>query len=75
MFKEANRFSKYLASLGFPVSMPEPTRVPLDYVPYIFSEDEFKRIINADDNLQGNKRITKSSFLFPDCGLRLNNCG
>ena len=78
MFAEAKRFAKYLSSLGFSVQMPEAPRLAADYVPYIFSEEEFGRIIFAADNYLGSVRVAKSSILFPillrilyGCGLRL----
>lgn len=71
-------FAKYLSSLGVIVNLPEAPRENRCYVPYIFSEEEITRIIFVADNLQGFKRITKSSLLFPillrllyGCGLRL----
>jgi integrase len=78
MLYEVGRFAKYLASLGFPARVPETPRVPPDYLPYIFTKDEFERIIYAADNFMGGRRVTKASFLFPvllrmlyGCGLRL----
>jgi integrase len=78
MHSEAKGFAKYLASVGFSISMPEAPRVPSDYAPYIFSDEEFSRIIFAADNFLGSRRVTKASLLFPfllrilyGCGLRL----
>jgi len=44
-------FSKYLASIGYPVAIPDPPFPARDYVPYIFSDEELSRIIKAADNL------------------------
>lgn len=78
MYSEINRFANYLMSLGFPVNMPEAPRPGKDYVPYIFSEDEFSRIVHAADNFLGAVQVGRSSYLFPMllrllycCGLRL----
>ena len=78
MFAEVKRFAKYLSSLGFSIQMPEAPLSVTDYVPYIFSAEEFGRIIYAADNFHGSVRINKSSILFPillrllyGCGLRL----
>jgi integrase len=78
MYSEINRFAKYLSSLGFAAAMPEAPKQGKDYVPYVFSEDEFGRIIHAADNFLGSERITKATYFFPVvlrllycCGLRL----
>lgn len=44
-------FSKYLVSLGYPAAMPEPPFPAREYVPYLFSDEEFSRIIEAADHL------------------------
>ena len=78
MHSEIKRFAVYLTSLGFIAVMPEAPRQSMEYVPYIFSKDEFTRIIYAADNFQGSVHITKATFFFPIllrllycCGLRL----
>ena len=78
MFAVIKCFAKYLSSLGFPVQMPEAPRLATNYVPYVFSEDEFEKIVYAADNFRGHVRITRASVLFPillrllyGCGLRL----
>ena len=78
MYSEVNRFAKYLTSLGFTAEMPEAPKQGSEYLPYLFSEDELERIINAADNFRGSIHITKSTFSFPIllrllycCGLRL----
>jgi site-specific recombinase XerD len=77
MYKAAKGFSEYIASLGYPASVPEPVRVPLTYVPYIFSESEIDNIFVAADNINPNSYvISKFQFamllrLLYGCGLRL----
>ena len=44
-------FSKYLVSLGYQAAIPEPPFPARDYVPYIFSDEEFSRIIETADNI------------------------
>jgi len=71
-------FAKHLSSLGIEACLPEPPHVPLDYTPYVFSEEELARIIEVADNFQASRRFTRTSLLFPvllrillGCGLRL----
>lgn len=74
-----NGFAKYLASLGFEASSPEPLKVHPDYVAYIFSDTELERIMSAADNFAAGKWLTRSVRIFPillrvlyGCGLRLS---
>ncbi len=72
-------FSRYLMALGIPAFEPDYIKTHSDFVPYIFTDEEFRRIILAADNFLGNKRYgIKSSYVFPlllrvlyGCGLRL----
>jgi integrase len=72
--------AKYLSSLGIEAYAPEAPRISYDYVPYIFSEDEFNRIITMADNLpipsyatgiQATAQIPFLIRLLFGCGLRL----
>lgn len=72
--------AKYLSSLGIEAFIPETPQGSYDYVPYIFSVDEFTRIVAEADNLQLQPYIPKVqaaaqlSFLIRllyGCGLRL----
>jgi len=74
-----NNFAKYLVSLGFDAFISEIPRASSDYVPYIFSEEEWLRIINACDNLSCGNFYSNTPVEFPmlvrmlyGCGLRLN---
>lgn len=77
-FKDLCQFSKYLNSLGFQAYIPERPKSQSDYTPYIFTEDEWIRIIEAADNLV-IPRCPWSSIQMPlfvrllyGCGLRVN---
>ena len=72
--------AKYLSSLGIEAFAPESPRGSYDYAPYIFSEDEFSRIIAVADNLpipsyiSGIQATAQMPFLVRllfGCGLRL----
>ena len=72
-----NGFCKYLSSLGFEAHCPERPKTNSNYTPYVFSDDEFDRIVCAADNFSPN-RFVKNAHLFPvllrilyGCGLRL----
>ncbi|MBU3161670.1 tyrosine-type recombinase/integrase [Clostridium frigoris] len=72
-------FAKYLSSLGYTAFIPEIPRASSDYVPYIFSEKEWLRIIDACDNLSCGNTCSNTPIEFPllvrmlyGCGLRLN---
>jgi integrase len=78
MHSEIKRFAQYLTSLGFVAEMPDAPKQGVEYVPYLFSEDELGKIIHAADNFHGSERITRTTYLFPVllrllycCGLRL----
>lgn len=73
-------FLRYLSSIGIRVFMPPIPKVTDDYVPYIFTDEELKRIFTLSDNIT----LTKSQpnpFIqleFPmilrimyGCGLRV----
>ena len=73
-------FARYLSSLGFKASIPEIPIVKIDYVPYVFSKDEFIRMVSIADNYGWGKISQRysSSKVFPvllrilyGCGLRL----
>lgn len=75
---DARGLAKYLRSLGYTVSLPEPPIVPNDYVPYIFNEEELNNIFTSADNFMANSNMNSSAFQFPivlrvlyGCGLRL----
>lgn len=73
-------FLRYLGSIGIKVFIPPIPKVTDDYVPYIFSDEEMKRIFALSDNItltkvQPNPYI---QFEFPmllrimyGCGLRV----
>ena len=74
-----NGFAQYLVSLGFEACVPEPPKVSHDYVPYVFSEEEWMRIVSAADNSYSGLRPDRSSQIFPvllrilyGCGLRVS---
>ncbi|OIJ14730.1 hypothetical protein BKP37_07045 [Anaerobacillus alkalilacustris] len=73
-------FLRYLSSIGIRVFMPPIPKVTDDYIPYIFSDEELKRIFALSDNIT----LTKSQpnpyiqLEFPmmlrimyGCGLRV----
>lgn len=45
-------FAKYLNNLGYEAYIPELSKKQSDYTPYIFSDDEWRRIIDAADNIK-----------------------
>lgn len=73
-------FLRYLRSIGMKVFIPSVPKVTDDYVPYIFSDDELKRIFTLSDNITDNKRQSNPyiQIEFPmmlrlmyGCGLRV----
>ncbi|MGH4117863.1 tyrosine-type recombinase/integrase [Clostridium sp.] len=73
------QFAKYMRILDIPAFIPERPKGNNDYVPYIFSEEEMKRLFAVCDNLPRKKRVTKTPVIFPvllrmlyACGLRLD---
>lgn len=74
------QFLKYLELSGEKVFMPVIPKVHDDYVPYLFSDDELKRIFNSADNIVQRAHNTDSYLVyeFPvilrllySCGLRI----
>jgi len=74
-----NGFSKYLELFDVKICfLPEKPKITNDYTPYVFSNQEFERIIYAADMFKGHKRQRNSTFQFPillrilyGCGLRV----
>lgn len=73
-------FLQYLSSIGIKVFIPPIPRVTDDYIPYIFSNEEMKRIFMLSDNITLTKRQPNPyiQFEFPmmlrimyGCGLRV----
>ena len=73
-------FAKYLLSMGIEAFIMEIPQGSLNYVPYIFSEDEFVRIISVVDNFaskpstfryQAAKQMPLLIRILYGCGLRL----
>jgi integrase/recombinase XerD len=71
-------FTKYLSSLKIDANYPESYKYQTDYIPYLFTDVEIKRIIEAADNFKARKRFSQSILIFPillrillGCGLRL----
>ena len=72
-------FAHYLSSLSIRVDLPEFPIINSDYVPHVFSEEEFMQMVSAADNFGwGIIRPTRSAKVFPillrilyGCGLRL----
>ena len=73
-------FTKYLHSLGISAFMPVVPIVADDYIPYIFSDEELKKIFDAADNISMTKsqpnRCIQAEFpmalrLLYGCGLRI----
>ena len=75
-------FAQYLNACGIQCALPEASkRVSSTYTPYLYSEDEWSRIITESDNIQIDTRHSASNtpVVFPvlvrllySCGLRLN---
>ena len=72
-------FVKYLVSLGFEASAPDRVIKRFDYVPYVFSEEEWMRIVSFADNFGCGLRPVRSAKIYPvllrilyGCGLRLS---
>jgi len=73
-------FIKYLHSLGISAFMPVVPRVADDYIPYIFSDEELKKIFYEADNILMTKsqpnQCIQAEFpmvlrLLYGCGLRI----
>lgn len=75
-------FIKYLRSCDIPcASLELPRKHGTSYIPYVYSENEWSKIIQASDNLQSALKRLGSNvpIVFPvlirllySCGLRLN---
>jgi integrase len=72
-------FIKYLRSIKIDSDLPDYISASSNYVPYIFTDDEFEKIINISDNLiSPTKKCSLQYYQFPflirllyGCGLRL----
>ncbi len=79
VLSDVKGFAHYLFSLGIKAELPEFPIIKSDYVPYVFSEEEFMRMVSAADNFGwGTISLTRSAKVFPvllrilyGCGLRL----
>lgn len=81
-YTELRGFARFLQSMGITCYIPETPRKPSSsYVPYIFDEDEWDRIILEADNLAGSLKHTNTDMpvVFPMlvrvlyvCGLRVS---
>ena len=75
-------FSEYLVSVGYPVtwhSRPGYTKSNFRYVPYIYSKDEMRRILEIAENLPKPRGDSMFHLVFPAvikllycCGLRVS---
>lgn len=73
-------FLRYLSSMGINVFIPPIPKVTDDYVPYIFSDKELKRIFTLSDNITLTKKQTNPYIqlefsmmlrIMYGCGLRV----
>lgn len=69
-------FLKYLQYNGISVFMPKNPKLTQDYVPYLFSADEMKKIFSFADNLPFGSLKTKQEFpiilrMLYGCGFRI----
>jgi integrase len=73
-------FLQYLSSMGIKVFIPPIPKVTDDYIPYIFSDEELKKIFALSDSINLTKRQTNPyiQLEFPmmlrimyGCGLRV----
>jgi integrase len=79
MLSNVKGFGRYLTSLGFKTGIPESPIANSNYVPYVFSKEEFVRMVSAADNFGwGTIRPVRAAKVFPvllrilyGCGLRL----
>jgi integrase len=79
MLSDIKGFTRYLSSFGIKTDIPESPIIGSDYVPYVFSKDEFTRMVLSADNFGwGTLRLVRASKVFPillrilyGCGLRL----
>lgn len=81
-YTELRGFARFLQSMGITCYVPETPRKPSSaYVPYIFDENEWDRIILEADNLAGSlkHKNTDMPVVFPMlirmlyvCGLRVS---
>ncbi len=69
-------FVRYLNALGNDSFFPESIRAKSDYIPYIYSDEEIRRIFNYADNLNGSANHRKNYQLIVPMVLRiLYGCG
>ena len=69
-------FVRYLNALGNDSFLPESIRAKSDYIPYIYSDEEIRRIFNYADNLNRSANHRKNYQLIVPMVLRiLYGCG
>jgi integrase len=79
MLSDVKGFMRYLSSLGIKAELPDFPIVTSDYVPYVFSQEEFMKMVSVADNFGfGTIRPIRAAKVFPvllrilyGCGLRL----
>jgi len=72
-------FAKYLNSININVFVPEYLKSGRDYIPYIFTQEEMRKIFEVADNMtvyRGLNKLTPLQFpillrMLYGCGLRL----
>lgn len=79
MLSDVKGFVHYLSFLGIKAELPDFPIVNSDYVPYVFSREEFMKMVSVADNFGfGTIRPIRAAKVFPvllrilyGCGLRL----
>jgi integrase len=79
ILSDVKGFVRYLSSLGIKAGLPEFPVISSDYVPYVFSREEFMTMVSVADNFGlGTIRPIRAARVFPvllrilyGCGLRL----
>jgi len=66
MLSNVKGFVRYLSALGIKAILPEAPVVNSDYVPYLFSQEEFMKMVSCADNFGwGTIRPIRAAKVFP----------
>lgn len=66
------QFAKFIVRLGVPCYIPKVCKPPKrNYIPYIYSHDEIKRIFEATDSLRNKRHYSQSMLIVMPALVRL----
>ena len=72
-------FAAFITRLGLPAFIPEYQKCPTSFTPYIFTEEEIRRLINSADNIKPYHSSKLAHLVYPvlfrvlyGCGLRVS---